>query len=67
MQAGGEGGRDMETRNGALQPEVPVQNMVTKMDIVIVSKHCYRDAAAGKRTLGVDGAGRLKNIVIVTW
>ena len=65
MQVGGEGGRGMETRDVALQTEVPVQNTMTKMDILIVTQHCHRFTAAGKITLGEDGERRLKNIVIL--
>ena len=55
----------METRVVALQTEVPVQNTMTKMDILIVTQHCHRFTAAGKITLGENGERRLQNIVIL--
>ncbi len=55
----------METHDVALQTEVPVQNTMTKMDILIVTQHCHRDTTAGKITLVEDGERRLQNIVIL--
>jgi hypothetical protein len=56
----------METRDVALQTEVPVQNTMTKMDILIVTQHCHRDTTAGKKvTLVEDGERRHQNIVIL--
>lgn len=65
MKTGGEGGRGMETHDVALQTEVPVQNTMTKMDVLIVTQHCHRDTTAGKITLVEDGERRLQNIVIL--
>ena len=48
MKAGGEGGRDTETHDAALHKEIPVQNTVTKMDIMIVTQHCHRDTTASE-------------------
>jgi hypothetical protein len=55
----------METRAVAQQTQVPVQNTMTKMDILIVTQHCHRDTTAGKITLVENGERRLQNIVIL--
>ena len=65
MKAGGEGGRGTETRDVAQQTQVPVQNTMTKMDILIVTQNCHSDTTAGKITLGEEGDRRLQNIVIL--
>ena len=55
----------METHDVALQTEVPVQNTMTKMDILIVTQNCHSDTTAGKITLGEEGDRRPQNIVIL--
>ena len=55
----------METHDVALQTEVPVQNTMTKMHILIVTQHRHGDTTAGKITLVEHGERRLQNIVIL--
>lgn len=63
MKAGGERGRRPETRDVALQTEVPVQNAMTKMDILIVTQRCHIGTTAGQGTLGEEGERRSENKV----
>jgi hypothetical protein len=55
----------METRDVEQKTQVPVQNTMTKMDILIVTQNCHSDTTAGKITLGEEGDRRLQNIVIL--
>ncbi len=64
VKAGGKGRRRLQTRGVALQTEVPVQNAMTKMDILVVTQRCHTGTTAGQKTLGEESERRSENKVI---